>query len=236
METGFVIVSETALNAENAKLRVVEPFTLTSEPYPTSEATLAEAEKQALERDMWLGQKFRLTEKLHVFNHSTGSVARFDYSEIPTSEEEYRSQFRHPHGLNPAEYSELVRLREFLSAIRSGGEVTLLTDFKNDSGEDLRGAAGQITFQRRPDLNDTFDFGIPKSNVPGWGLLIAQAFADHAKQFTKFPNFHDERYPQKCEDGHLSIDLEKPGILFWEHDYGCRHRDTFKSFTLPGVG
>jgi len=56
MIEGIWCISETALNAQNIRLKIIENFAISIPEHPLSNALLAEAEAQAVERDYCLGQ------------------------------------------------------------------------------------------------------------------------------------------------------------------------------------
>ena len=226
-ETGIIYLSETALEAENGRLRVIEPFRIAIPEYPAGEALIAEAARQsdemADERDLWISVPFR--------------SSRMEWM-LRIPENEWRSPERAVLSFDVGRARRSAQpnfsaLAAFLDGVEGESGVVVL-GYRDDLGsKDVASVIYGLRDGRLPDLNNIYEFGIPKRNAPRHGMLISDKATERERKNPLFPGFFDEYVPFTCIDGVMTPVPETPGLIYWFRDR-CSHPNHLKGIYFFG--
>lgn len=232
MTEGLWYVSETALNAENSRLKIIENFAITIPKHPFSDALLAEAETQAIERDYCLGQ-------------SVDCITLSPYQNMIAIPED---MWLNPDpkylrdSVHASRDTDPQPLIYYLNGLGEGEGVLAIphNDNATDPGlivpeEALRMVAG-LSYGRRRDSLLT-ELGIPKIDADRFGLLMSETAVQRFERRPLDLNHYDDSIPWKCEDGFLVPDFENPGLWYaYSRSAGCIHTEVFNGLMWPDQG
>ena len=230
---GIMYVSETALNAENGRLKIIENFEITIPEHPFSDELLAEAEAQAIEHDYCLGQP-------------DGCLYFGPYpSMIAIPEEMWRNP--DPKFLRDSIHAnrdtDPQPLIDYLNGLGEGEGVLAIQFNKFNTNPDLivpeeaLRMIGGFTYGRRDDSSLLYEWGIPKSNADRFGLLMSEMSAQRYVHRPLDLNYADDLIPWRCENGFFVPDFDNPGLLYmYGQSMGCHHPDINKGLMWPDKG
>ncbi len=232
MTEGLWYVSETALNAENSRLKIIENFAITIPEHPFSDTLLAEAEAQAVEHDYCLGQQ---EDCISLSPYPSMIAIPEDMWRNPGADYVRDS----PHANRDTDPQPLI---DFLDGLGEGEGILAIPTEKNATDPDMIlpeeavRMIGGLTRGQRPDSLLT-ELGIPKSDTDRFGLLMSETAV---QRFVRQPlnlNRYDDSIPWKCEDGFLVPDFENPGIRYaYRRSVGCKHIEASNGLLWPGKG
>jgi hypothetical protein len=226
-ETGIIYLSETALYAENGRLRIIEPFQIAIPEHPAGETLIAEAarqaEQQAEEQATRLSYRFRARGMDWMFRIPE-SEWRNPERAILSSEVGRNKRYPKP------DFSALAR---YLESIEGDSGFVVLGYPKDLGSED---AAAVLYLQRDgrfPELVDVYERGIAKRDAPRHGVLISEKTAERQRNNPLFPDFFDEYVPFTCVEGMMTPLTETPGLIYWFRDR-CSHPDHHRGVDFFG--
>ncbi len=232
MNEGIMYVSETALNAENGRLKIIENFVIAIPEHPFSDALLAEAETQAIERDYCLGQP----EDCITLGPYPTMIAIPEDMWRNVDPKYLRDSIHANRDTDPQP------LIDFLDGLGEGEGVLAIPNKSNTSDtslivpEEAARMIGGFTYGRRRDGLIT-ELGIPKSDADRFGLLMSETAV---QRFVRRPmnlNRYDDAIPWKCEGGFLVPDFDNPGIRYgYRRSAGCLPAEVFKGLIWPERG
>jgi hypothetical protein len=171
-ETGIIYLSETALEAENGRLRITEPFRITIPEFPTGETLIAEAARQTAERDYWLGQFPDIGERVKFTSSKLEWMLQIPESEWRNPERATTS-FDVGRGKNSPQPDPSALARYLDSVVGERGVVVL--GYSDDLGsKDAAMVIYGLRDGRLSGSNTIYERGIPKRNAPRFGMLISE--------------------------------------------------------------
>lgn len=229
---GIIYLSETALTDPNGRLRITEPFTVRTPEHPASPALLAEAARQAVDRDHFQGRKLRGGEKFRLARQPMEWMVR-----IP------ESHWRDPRGAFPEQefrfkgkraVEDHDALAKALDAYGGSGPIALGSP-ASVLGEDARGVlSGLRRAGIQLDLNQIYTFGIPRLAADRFGMLAKSEAIERKKRSSPyFPSRPDTLVPLKCISGVVTPAPETPGVRYWYRDR-CSHPKFYKGHSFFG--
>jgi hypothetical protein len=230
-ETGIIYLSETALNAENSRLRVIEPFSIAVPECPASDELIAEAERQAAARDFWRGYK-----------PHAGDIVKFSFGRMEWMLRIPESEWRNP---ERAIVSFEVGRGKRSPKPNPGALAAYLDGVKGESGVVVLGYTNEIGSKeaamllyglrdgRRPEFVEIYERGIAKRGAPRHGLLISNGTLKRQRNNPLYPDFFDEFVPFTCIDGVMTPVPETPGLVYWFRDR-CSHPKHLKGIDFFG--
>ena len=234
VKEGILYVSETALNAENGRLKIIEDFALTIPQHPYSEMLFDEAETQAIERDYCLGQN-EGCKALHP---------------NPVMVELSEQDWRHPNPdllllpaahVPPRDHQPLI---DVLDGLEGEGIYAIpIYQSDNPSERTISLEASkliQLYLFNRPTLGGsnflTF-LSIPKLDAERFGLLATEAALRKYERWPYALVRYDDAVPLKCEDGYLVADFDNPGLAYiYGEGSGCMDSEANRGFVWQGHG
>ncbi len=238
---GIIYISETALNAENGRLRIIEDFALTIPEHPFTESLLTEAEAQAVERDYWQGVPPTGSD---VFWQSSGRLGTM--IEVP------ESMWRNPatHYLRTSIHAnrdtDPQPLIDFLDGLGEGDRIIAIPyyldpDVGRDSGDMMTEEAlrmlDSFNYGRHPAMFDYLERGVPKTDAERFGLLISENSTLRYQNIPLDLNRFDTRIPWTCEDNVATPDFDNPGLIYiFTRSQRCTHPNNFERLDWPGYG
>lgn len=232
MSEGIQYISETALTAENGRLRIIEDFAITIPEHPFSEALLADAEAQAIDRDFMLGlskEEWRAPREIGTMIEITEDMWR------NPSLQYIRPSIHDNHDRDP------LPLIDFLESLGEGEGVIALPYFTNDTDREpfLSDAIWSMIYAfhtgRSATKTDYLEFGIPKANAERFGLLVSERSAERYSNRTLALGGYNARIPWMCEGNIASPDFDNPGLV---HMYfpRCTHPNNLNRLVWPDAG
>ena len=226
-------VSETALNAENGRLKIIENFQIAIPEHPFSDALLAKAEAQAVERNYCLGKP---EDCIGLGRYPSMIVIPENMWRNPDPEILRVSPLAN-RGIFPQpliDYLDSLGEGEGILAIPFNGNIT---DPNQIVPEEALRMAGILGKGRNPDWQTMVEQGIPKSDAERFGLLMSEAAVGRYERWPLDLNRFDEHIPWKCENGFLVPDFDNPGLLYgYRRSAGCLHAEVSRGLMWPGKG
>ncbi|MEM9792028.1 MAG: hypothetical protein AAF848_03735 [Pseudomonadota bacterium] len=212
---GLIYVSETAIWAENGRLRVVEPFKVEIPDYPASPDLIAEARAQVTERELFPGGEQR------------GDLTRFLHRKLPIMiripEDLWRNPERVP-GWQRVVASEPGKVDHegLVKLLESHMDETALVDLgvlHKSASEEISRAVGVLLLKRRFALAQIGMLGVPRTNADRRGMLTPKVVYDRSRDDPYRPNRMDEYIPWHVDDdGVVRADFDNPGLIHWKRD------------------
>ncbi len=236
-QMGLLYLSETALTAPNGRLRIVEPFQLSIPEHPPSEALIAEAERQDVERDMWFGRDVTGSYRYlsSPFAYKMEALLKIPESEWRNPERAKASWhwIQRRNGRHDPE-PDWQALARYLDGVTSDARYVDLGYIDRETYPDAVQVLERLRAGRGSDLNGIYESGIPKPSAPRYGLLISEKRAGQWATDPFNPNYVDEFIPVTCIDGVMTADPAHPGLRYWFRER-CSHHKLFIGFDFFGV-
>ena len=230
---GIWYLSETALNAPNGRLKIVRAFRVSVPEHPPSPALLADAERQKVDRDFWLGQEVSFLEGSRLYA-SLGWMLRIPRTEWENPARAIRSgkvgsQRRSYRRYKPDTTALARALRQ-----HEGSGLIVLGEAREYGGKDAELIVLGLIDGRDSGLVNIGRVGIPKRHSVRYGLLYSEQYIEKHSDNPFFPDFLDEYVPFKCIGGTLVPDLRNPGLLYLRRDR-CWHAHRKIRFNFLGT-
>ena len=231
-ETGILYLSETALEAEDGRLRIIEPFQIAIPEYPASDELIAEAERQAAARDFWLG-----------YNPHAGELVKFSFGRMEWMLRIPESEWRNPTLAETAFKLDRYKRRDskiepyalarHLDGLAEGNGMVALGYPGDTFPEPAFRVLSYLRAGRRPGLGGIYERGIPRKTSERFALLLSDKTEAWLKKFPFDLDILDEYVPFTCIDGVMIPVPETPGLIYWFHDR-CSHPDHFRGIDFFG--
>ncbi len=237
-DKGIMYISETALTAENGRLRIIEDFEITIPEHPFSDALLAEAEAQEEERDFWQGVPPNVSD-IFLVNSRMGTMI-----EVPEDMWRNPDPRRLRDSIHASRDTDPQPLIDFLDSLGNGDKIIAVPFYVDPDGgpdsattisEEARRMIGAFEYGQRPSLGKFLERGIPKSNAERFGLLISENTATRYQNIPLDLNRLDTRIPWKCEGGVAMPDFDNPGLIYL-FSQRCTHPNYFEQLVWPEYG
>ena len=235
---GIMYISETALTAENGRIRIIEDFEVSIPEYPITENLLAEAEVQAVERDFWQGVPPNVSD-VFLVNSRMGTMI-----EVPESMWRNPDPKRLRDSIHANRDTDPQPLIDFLDSLGDGDAIIAVpyyvdpngtTDSETTLSEEARRMIGGFEYGQRPSLGDFLERGVPRSNAERFGLLISENKAALYENIPLELNRFDTRIPWRCQGGVAVPDFDNPGVIYL-YSQRCNHPKNFERLIWPGYG
>ncbi len=231
---GIMYVSETALTAENGRLKIIENFAITIPEHPFSNALLAKAEAQATVRNY----------ETSMSNNGFLLVMKAIGTMVEIPEE----MWRHPDpkylrtSFHANQDTDPQPLIDFLNGLGEGEGIIALPYNEDAPDQDLYISLealrmiDEFTAGRRAGLTNLVELGVPKQNAERFGLQISENTADRFRRRPLDLDFFDTRIPWKCDNsGTVTPDFDNPGLIYL-YSERCTHPRNFEQLVWPGIG
>ncbi|MEM9477936.1 MAG: hypothetical protein AAGA71_21860 [Pseudomonadota bacterium] len=226
---GLIYVSETALWAENGRLRIIQPFKVEIPKHPSSPELIEEARKQISER------------ALFPTDPSFKESLRFKHGKMPRmiriSEEEWRYPERRPgweslvaRNEHRVDHAGLV---EFLDSHMDKTALVDLGFLSEVASDEINLAVNYILRGRRAGLESIGLLGIPQREEERFGLPLTKKGYERMKRSASNPKYMDEYISWYQDDGVVRADFDNPGLIHWHSQYWHKS-EVFKGFDLFG--
>lgn len=202
--------SQAALESASGRLKVVENFQIL---YPDqSDEIVALAAQQTIERDIWIGEKPRLSRALFLRQLPV-------YYRLPravwANEPEYRAA--------PDRPSDVAGLRNFLDQLPQGEGLIFLGE-EISSNESWAFSVGDHLWGRKGGTTQGWH-GVPQHDQPGWAMFLSKRSFERAQVQRQRVPFRDEWVPTELVDGVLTLRTDQTGLAFLDGGYGEWYRE-----------
>lgn len=228
---GHSHLSEAALNNPDGRLKITEPFVVSTPEHPASETLLDEVQKQSVARDWHQGRNFTFKETLKIDRIPTEWMVR-----IPAEDWRDPQAARPQHRFKDRAGNRITNFRalaEILEPITSPDLVSVVAmgSLGNAAADGLKVGLLQ---GRSPHFPDILNFGIPKLDSDRFGLLHSPRGIETRQQSQPYyPSRYDEYIPFKCVSGVMTTVPETPGVRYWYRNR-CSHPDHYKGHNFFG--
>lgn len=235
---GIMYVSETALTAENGRIRIIDDFEVTIPEYPITENLLAEANAQAIERDFWQGVPPNVSD-VFLVNSRMGTMI-----EVPESMWHDPDPVYLRTSIHANRDTDPQPLIDFLDGLGDGDKIIAVsyyvdpnetTDSETTLSEEALRMMGSFDYGRRVSLGDFLERGVPRSNAERFGLLISENKAALYENIPLELNRFDTRIPWRCEGGVAVPDFDNTGVIYL-YSQRCNHPKNFERLIWSGYG
>lgn len=228
---GILYMSETALKNPDGRLKITEPFVVSTPEHPASDALLDEVQKQSVERDWYQGRNFSTAEQLKLSRRPMEWMVRIskeDWSDPLRARPNHK--FKNRDGKRTQDHFALARILEGLKTKRI---VSL--GYGGDLGSaDVVGILIGLRQGQRPVLSNIFEFGVPMQKSERFGLLLnSHKFDNIARTSPYFRNIFDDLIPFKCLSGIVTSSEQTPGLRYWYQER-CSHPDFYEGHSIFG--
>lgn len=231
---GIIYVSETALEAPNGRLKIIEPFRANVPEHPPSEALIAEMLRQE-EMQSLQPPGFPHGERHHYlskFNFGLMNVAlRIPESEwrnptraILSSERGSTKQIR-----PKPDFSALARRLDEIE----GTGITALPRPHEMGWTDASDVLNRLRDGRYRTWEYLLNLGIPKTGLPQAGTLMPAREHEKRSRNPFYPNRFDDWVPLACRDGVATLRPEEQGLQYW-YAKRCSHDTNYKGLDVFG--
>ncbi|MEM9062293.1 MAG: hypothetical protein AAGD13_17680 [Pseudomonadota bacterium] len=228
---GMWYMSEGALKNPDGRLKIVEPFVVSTPEHPATEDLLAEVERQQVERYYYRDVK---TPAEKAFNYNNSPMVwmfrmpEYEWRDPKAARPEHRFT-KGPRSKEEPDYSALARILDDLP-----DEGMTHVGYPSDLGVDAEWLVQGLSKGRRGGVTRVFEFGIPIRGADRFGMLLTStAAAKTKKHYPYFPSYFDDHVPIRCVDGILATAPETPGLVYWYRD-NCKHPDIFRGRSFFG--
>ena len=228
---GRVYLSETALKNPDGRLKITEPFVVSTPEQPASNALLEQVRKQSVERDWYQGRNFTFKEILKIDRSPTDWMVH-----IPAEDWRDPQAARPKHKFRKWGQKRVTNFRalaEILEPITSPDLVSVgaMGSLGNAEADALKVGLLQ---GRSPHFPDILNFGIPKLDTDRFGLLHSpRGIETRQRSQPYYPSRYDEYIPFKCVSGVMTTVPETPGVRYWYRNR-CSHPDHYKGHIFFG--
>ncbi|MEM9062294.1 MAG: hypothetical protein AAGD13_17685 [Pseudomonadota bacterium] len=229
---GMWYMSEGALKNPDGRLKIVEPFVVSTPEHPATEDVLATAERQRVERNYFLDAEISSADASGYTNSPMVWMFRIPEREW-RNPRAARPDYKFKKDYKSKEEPDYTALERFLDGLSGEGMIYAGSAFSNQT-EDVESLLAGLRRGRWLGLTRVFELGIPIQGADRSGLLLSpKVWKNERKINPFFPARADDHVSMKCSGDVHTAAFETPGIRYWYREK-CTLPDRLKGHSFFG--